>query len=151
MYASPIVFCERTGTWAAAWRRLQARLRQTSPRLIETRSAAECREVAAANRGSFVVVELEPARAEQALDLLFDLGIGFAETATGVVASRPMLSHEWLARELGAQAFIVSLLDLDWLYAVAERHAGRTSIGSSRDEPADVRERIWNNLPWGRS
>jgi hypothetical protein len=151
MYASPVVFCERTGNWAAAWRRLRARLGQTSPRLIETRSAAECREVVAANRGSFVVVELEPARAEQALDLLFELGIGFAGAVTAVVASRPMWSHEWLARELGAQTFIASLFDLDRLYTLAERHAARRMIGPNRHSAADERERTWNNLPWGRT
>ncbi|HWB14434.1 MAG TPA: hypothetical protein VG826_34730 [Pirellulales bacterium] len=169
MCASPVVFCERTGNWAAAWRRLQARREQVrltgsrptpsqaalsgsrvraSPRLIETRSAAECREVLAANRGSFVVVELEPVRAEQALDLLFDIGEGFREATSVVVASRQMLGHEWLARELGAQAFVVSPLEIEQLCDLAQRHAGR-SIGRASAETGDVRERVWMNLPWG--
>lgn len=149
------MFCERTGNWAAAWRRNQSRRERSrgapfpSPaRLIETRSAAECREVAAANRGCFVVVELEPSRAEQALDLLFELGASpgarFALAASAVVASRQMLGHEWLARELGALAFIASPLDLDSLCDLAQRHVGRTSV-----DARDVRQQIWENLPWG--
>jgi hypothetical protein len=172
MSATPVVFCERTGNWAAAWRRLQARrdpapltgprraaLQTASsdprgrspPRLIETRSAVECRQALAANRGSFVVVELEPARAEQALDLLFDLPERFAGVTSAVVAGRQMRSHEWLARELGAQAFVVSLLELDRLCDLAERHAARASGGPAGAEPGELRERIWKNLPWGRT
>jgi hypothetical protein len=116
--------------------------------LIETRSAAECREAAAANRGCFVVVELEPLRAEQSLDLLFELGSApgtrFAGTASAVVTSRQMRGHEWLTRELGALAFIVSPLDLDGLCHLAELHVGRTSV-----DARDVKQRIWENLPWG--
>jgi hypothetical protein len=111
--------------------------------LIETRSATECRETAAAHRGSFVVVELEPPRVEQALDVLRDLGIHSPETACAVAANRSLRSYQWLVRELGALAFVVSPLEMDGLCELAERHVRRTII-----EPADVRERIWENLPW---
>jgi hypothetical protein len=112
--------------------------------VIETRSAAECHQVVAAARGSFVVVELEPPRAEQVLDLLFDLGVRFAEVACAVVANRPMRSYEWLARELGTVAFIVSPLEIGGLCDLAERHVGRTIV-----EPMEVRQSIWESLPWG--
>lgn len=150
MYGSPVVFFERTGKWAAtarrAWSRRAALLkarRAAMPRLIETRSAAECRETAAAHRGSFVIVELEAARVEPALEVLLDLGLRFPEQASAVVAGRSMRSYEELARELGALAFVVSPLEMDGLCNLAERHVRQTVI-----EPADVRKRIWENLPW---
>lgn len=150
MHAAPVVFCERTGYWAAAWRRAESRRtapkssHTLSPRVIETRSAAECREIVAAHRGSFVVAEINEPSAEQALDLLFELGTAHADVACAVVASRQMRAYEWLARELGALALVVSPLELESLCALAERHIGRLVV-----EPVDVRERIWQNLPWG--
>lgn len=111
--------------------------------MIETRSPAECRQVAAAQRGSFVAVELEPSRLDSALDLLFDLGTGFADAACAVVAARTMRTYEPLALELGAVAFVVSPLELDRMCDLAERHIARTVV-----EPIDIRQRIWENLPW---
>lgn len=149
MHAAPVVFCERTGNWAAAWRRVEARRssrkagRDFAGRVMETRSPAECREVVAAHHASFVVVELSSTLVESALELLFDLGVEHADAACGVVADRPMRAYEFLARELGALAFVVSPLELESLCEVAERHIGRSVV-----EPADVRQRIWENLPW---
>ncbi len=149
MHVSPVVFCERTGSWAAAWRRVETRLaaredrRILSPRLIETRSPAECRDVVASRRASFVVVELTPPFAEQTLDLLFDLVADVPEASAAVVAGREMLPYEELARELGAQAFVVSPFGLEALRRMALRHLARPVA-----ETIDVRQRIWEELPW---
>ncbi|HVX12669.1 MAG TPA: hypothetical protein VHC22_15925 [Pirellulales bacterium] len=149
MHVSPVVFCERTGGWAAAWRRVETRLaarenrRPLSPRLIETRSPTECREVVASRRASFVVAELAAPFAEQTFDLLFDLATDAPEASAAVVAEREMLPYEELARELGAQAFVVSPFGLEALRRLALRHLGRPA-----PESVDVRQRIWEALPW---
>jgi hypothetical protein len=149
MYASPVVFCERTGYWAAAWRRVESRLaigeerRPGPPRLIETRSPSECREVVATHRGAFVVAELASPGVDATLDLLWRLTTDFGETAAAVVAGREWLPYEWLARELGAQAFVVSPFGLESLRELALRHLLRAVVPT-----ADVQQRIWENLPW---
>jgi hypothetical protein len=148
MHVSPIVFCEHTGNWAAAWRRVEARLSRDehgvrSPRLIETRSARESREVIAAHRESFLVVELAPPTIEQALDLLLHVMVAVREAVTVIVASREMSPYEELGRELGAQAFVVSSLGLEGLRDLALRHLARSAA-----ETVDVQQRIWENLPW---
>lgn len=148
MHGPPIVFCERTGNWAAVWRRVEARLahgdhRPRSPRLIETRSAAECREVLVKHGGSFVVAELTVPAVEPTLELLFHTLTKVREAATAVVAARPLLPYQWLARELGAQAFVVSPLEFEALRDVVQRH-----LAKSPATYVDVRERIWKNLPW---
>lgn len=149
MYAAAIVFCERTGNWAAAWRRVALRMAardegRLPPRLIETRSPDECREIVAVERGSFVVAELDALSGEPTLDLLFDIAVEHPTAATAVAASRQMTDYEPLVRELGAQAFVVSPLDLQGLRELAIRHLARSAI-----ETVDVRQRIWENLPWG--
>ncbi|MGH7134908.1 MAG: hypothetical protein ACREHD_04160 [Pirellulales bacterium] len=149
MHGSPVVFCERTGNWAAAWRRVETRFaahgdsRVNTPRLIETRSPSECREVLAKHRGAFVVAELSPPVLEPALDLLFQIRTEISEAATAVVTARPLRAYEWLARELGAQAFVVSPLELESLRVLAVRHLAKSAASY-----VDVRQRIWENLPW---
>ena len=144
--APPVLICERTGAWAAAWRRVWSR-RAThgnlAPRLIEVRSTQECREVAADHPATFVVAELTAAGVEQTLDLLFDLGSRFPGVASAVVAERAMSAYEELARELGALAFAVSPLDLEPVCDLAQRHLCRGAI-----EPSDIYEKIWSELPW---
>lgn len=149
MYGSPVVFCERTGNWAAAWRRLEARLAGRDwpprlPRLLETRSPAECREVLSKHHGSFVIIELGAPALEPTLELLFHTLTEVREAATAVVAARPLLPYEDLVRELGAHAFVVSPLNLEALHVAAVRHLAK----SASTTYLDVRERIWKNLPW---
>jgi hypothetical protein len=149
MDGSPVVFCERTGNWAAVWRRAEMRLatqgdgRAKGPRLIETRSPAECREVLARHRGAFVVAELAPPVLEPALELLFQIRTEISEAASAVVADRPLRAYQWLARELGAQAFVVSPLQFESLRDMAVRHLAKSAASY-----VDVRRRIWENLPW---
>lgn len=148
MHGPPVVFCECTGSWAAVWRRLEARLAQQAgqsplPRLVETRSAAECRDVLAKHRGAFLIAELAPTAVEPTLELLFHVLFDVRDVATAVVASRTLRPFQWLSRELGAQAFVVSPLEFETLRALAMRH-----LAKSPATYVDVRERIWKNLPW---
>ncbi|HQU46216.1 MAG: hypothetical protein B7Z73_11360, partial [Planctomycetia bacterium 21-64-5] len=78
------------------------------------------------------------------LDLLFDLGFAFHGVASAVVADRTMSGYGPLARELGSLAFVVSPLELEDVCDLAERH-----LKQAAREPADVCQRIWNELPWG--
>ena len=114
-----------------------------APRLIETRSPAECREVLARHRGAFVVAELFPPVLEPTLDLLFHIRTEIREAASAVVAQRTLWPYEWLIRELGAQALVVSPLEFETLHGLAERHLVKSAAGY-----VDVRQRIWENLPW---
>lgn len=148
MHGPPVVFYERTGNWAAVWRRLEARLAPTAgralpPRLVETRSAAECREALTKHRGSFLIAELATPSVEPTLELLFDALLNARDVATAVVAPRQLLPYQGLSRELGAQAFVVSPLEFEALRALALRH-----LAKSPAIYADPRERIWKNLPW---
>lgn len=147
MRRADVIFCERTGAWAAAWRRAWHTPGLGPPRptlqLVETRSADECREVLNGSPEAFVVVELTAERCDPALDLLLHVGERFSSAAAGVVADREMAAYEWLARELGALAFVTSPRRLSGLRELALRHAARRS-----HSPATLSERIWADLPW---
>lgn len=142
-----MILCERTGTWAAAWRRTWhiRSIHRLGPtlRLAETRSADECREVLAGSPDAFVVVELTPERCDAALDLLLSVGERFALARAGVVAERGMAVYEGLARELGALDFVTSPRRMAGLCELAARHAERR--GSS---PLSFAEQVWGDLPW---
>lgn len=147
MRPAEVIFCERTGAWAAAWRRVWQTPGLGPPRpslrLAETRSADECREALNGSPEAFVVVELTADRCDVALDLLLHMGERYTSAAAGVVAEREMAAYEWLARELGALAFVTSPRRLSGLCELALRHAARRS-----HSPATLSERIWADLPW---
>ena len=138
-----VVFCERTGDWAVAWRRVWSRRSRQygHMRLIETRSAAHCLDVLAA--GAFVVVELAPAACDAALELLYDIQVRFPQLPRAVVAARRLSAYEWLARELGALEFVTTPLALDRLCLLAARHVARW-----RPPHENFAQRIWDELPW---
>lgn len=147
MQAADVIFCERTGTWATAWRQSwQIRsVHRPGPtlRLAETRSADECREVLTGSPETFVVVELMPERCDTALDLLLSVGECFALARAGVVADRGMAAYEGLARELGALDFVTSPRRMAGLCELAARHAERRS-----PSPLSFAEQVWADLPW---
>lgn len=147
MRPAEVIFCERTGAWASAWRRTWQTPGLGPPRpalqMAETRSADECREVLVGSPQAFVVVELTAERCDVALDLLLHVGERFSAAAAGVVAEREMAAYEWLARELGALDFVTSPRRLNGLCQLALRHAARRS-----PSPASLSEQIWADLPW---
>lgn len=104
---------------------------------------AECRDVLTGNHGAFVVAEFTPESLEPALELLLHTLVNVKDAATAVVSSRSLRPYQWLARELGAQAFVASPLEFAALRGLAERH-----LAKSPATYVDMRERIWKNLPW---
>lgn len=140
-----VVFCEQTGDWAAAWRRVWPRRgKECGPtRLVETRSVAHCRDALAATAVAFVLVELAPAACDAALDLLRDIDVRWPQMPRAMVADRRLANYEWLARELGALDFITTPLALERLCLLAARHLARC-----RPPHENIAERIWDELPW---
>lgn len=141
---SAVVFCERTGDWAVAWRRVWSQRARFGPvRLVETRSAAHCRDALAAVADAFVVIELAPVACDAALDLLHDIDLHFLSMPRAVVADRRLGEYEGLARELGALDFITTPLALDRLCLQADRHLARWVPPRE-----DIAKSIWDELPW---
>src|SRR5258708_3489254 len=125
-----LVFCERTGRWAVAWRRMWARtlrgaIDKSSMRLVETRSVSECRETLAEVPAAFVAIELTAAGADKALDLLADVMTRFRDSTAAVLADGELAEYEWLAREIGAVQFVASPRQLPSLVGIVRRHAQR--------------------------
>ena len=112
-------------------------------RLMETRSAAHCRDALAVAADAFAIVELAPAACDAALDLLQDIHVRWPQMRRAVVADRRLADYEWLARELGALEFITTPLALDRLCLLAARHRARW-----RPPHENIAQRIWDELPW---
>jgi hypothetical protein len=150
---TPLIFCERSGQWAAAWRiAWRRRLRGAEPRaevrVRETRSAAECLETIASAPAAFVVLELTAADCDRALDLLFEVSTRYRGAAAAVAAERSMRHYEWLARELGAVHFVVSPRELPPLVGMVERFAERFAARVPERE-LEFEDSVWASLPWG--
>ncbi|HEX7446341.1 MAG TPA: hypothetical protein VF306_02285 [Pirellulales bacterium] len=147
MRAAEVIVCERTSAWAVAFRRTwQTPGAGPSPpplRLIETRSADECREELAARPDAFVIVELTPERCDAALDLILHVTQRCPLARSGVVADRQLAAYAELAREVGALGFVTSPRRLAGLCALAIRHAALR-----RPSGLSLREQIWADLPW---
>lgn len=158
-----LIFCERSGRWAAAWRiawRRRPTRGETSAeiRLLETRSPSECLEAVAAAPAAFVVLELTAADCDRTLELLFEISSRHRQAATAVAAERSMNAYQWLARELGAVHFLASPRELaplaDICERFAEQSAWRFAEQSAWRRPAaelDFERSVWASLPWGKS
>ncbi len=150
MQAVPVVFCERTGEWAAAWRRLAAgRLGPSAERwlpVVETRVLSQCREVWDEAPAAFFAVELASANLDQALDFLVELATSHTRARSAVLTSRSLATYEGLARELGAVHVAYSPRRLDVLLPIAQRH-----LAAAPHEPLPILDRIWRELPWERA
>ncbi|HEV3020935.1 MAG TPA: hypothetical protein VGX76_00650 [Pirellulales bacterium] len=147
MQPATLVFCERTGRWAVAWRTMWARaapdMADRPLRIVETRSAAECRETLAGMPDAFVAIELTPAGADIALELLAEVTTNSRHSPMAVLAEHELADYEWLARELGAVHFIASPRQLPSLTGIVCRHAARTPATEM-----GLRESVWSRLPW---
>jgi len=143
MTVSPLIFCERTGMWALAWRKS---LRATSVRLIETRSPAECLERLAETPAAAVSLEWRAENAESTCEILVRCNDEFPAALAIVTADRGLADAEALAREAGAAWFVTSTRQLPALAAVVCRHLARQPLAA-----LSLRERIWGQLPWDRA
>jgi hypothetical protein len=147
MQPATIVFCERTGRWAVAWRTVWDRFGPATPdgplQIVETRGSDECRETLARTPGAFLAIELTAAGADATLDLLADVMTKFPLIAAAVLAEVEMAEYEWLAREAGAMHFVSSPRQLPSLFGPVRRHAARAPAMEM-----GLPEEIWLRLPW---
>jgi DNA-binding NtrC family response regulator len=141
--AARLIVCERSGRWAVVLRR---ELAAANVRLHETRSLAECWEMLAEHRWSFVVVELSHDNADALLERLARRERQFPRIGVAVVADRSLRAYQWLIREAGAIHFVTSPRQLGPLAGVACRH-----LAHAPETRRSMTERIWASLPWGRS
>lgn len=145
MLHAPVVFCERSGRWARAWRRAWSAANNTAQaaRVVETRSPAECRDVLATASWPLAVVELTQAGCDEQLDLLFD-ATSVMHAATAAVTARDMAAYAELAGELGAVLVLDTPRRMRALCAVVCRHLERAPAVERT-----ITEEIWATLPWG--
>lgn len=142
-----MIFCERGGQWATAWRiAWRRRLRGADIRVRETRSPAECLETIESAPAAFIVLELTAADCDRTLDLLFEISTRYRCAAVAVAAERSMKDYQWLVRELGAVQFLVSPRELPTLAGMAERFAARVP-----PRELDFQDSVWASLPWGEA
>lgn len=137
-----LIVCERTGQWAAAIGRL---LGAAGPRVLETRSLAECWGTLRARPASFVILELTRGNFGPLLDGLAWFGRELPLAAAAVVAERSLAASEWIVREAGAIHFVTSPRSVEGLARAARRHLQQ----APRLRPS-LAEQIWARLPWGR-
>jgi hypothetical protein len=146
-----LIFCERSGRWAAAWRQAWERYARGAAgeapeiRTIETRSPEECLQHLREFPASFVVLELAAEDRDRTLELLLEITTRHRGAAAAVAAGRTIQGYEWPLRELGAIHFIVSPRELPALCRMVERHAARSPQGE-----LELEARIWASLPWDR-
>lgn len=152
--AVPLIFCERSGRWAAAWR-IARRRRQTRGetsaeiRLLETRSPGECLAAVAAAPAAFVVAELTAADCDRTLELLFEICSRHRQAPLAVAAERSMQDYQWLVRESGAIHFLASTRELAPLAGMIERFAEQSALRGPAVE-LDFEQAVWASLPWGQ-
>jgi hypothetical protein len=138
--AAKLIVCERTGRWAVALRR---ELADTSTRIHETRTIADCWQALEEAPSSFLLVELTAANAEGLLRKVVRLQRDFPLARLAVVADRCLAACEWLMREAGAVHFACSSRELGPLSSVIIRHLAQAPAPRQT-----LVERIWAGLPW---
>lgn len=152
---APLIFCERRGEWAAAWRiawrrQLRGAESRAEIRVRETRSPAECLETIEAAPAAFVVLELTAMDCDRTLDLLFEISTRYRSAAVAVAAERSMKDYQWLVREIGAVHFLVSPRELPTLAGMVARFFERSASRLPRREQ-EFEDRVWASLPWGEA
>jgi hypothetical protein len=135
-----LIFCERTGAWCVALRRL---LDEYESEIVETRSLAECREELLRRPASMLVLEATADSLAQVLSWLARLERDFPQARAAVVAERSLAQYEWAVREAGALAMSTSPRNLEPLVSLARSFLSMRQIA----EPT-MTERVWNSLPW---
>ena len=141
MAIARLIVCERTGSWAAALRRV---LPGGELPLRETRSLDECAAELAAAPSSVVVLEVSPGNLEAVSRLLAEWNVSFP-LARGLVVTAGSLSADdaQLLREAGAVDVVCSPRRLAPWSGVVRRHSSRLPA-----EAMDPVEQVWASLPW---
>lgn len=140
MPAARCILCERTGTWAVA---LRPWLQRTGHRVYETRSLDTCWDELVASPTSIVGVEVTADNLEQVVAWMCRLRTAFSTVRIIVLGGRGLECCQWLLREAGAAHVVFSPREVESVVGVVQRHLGTTS-----DNNASDRERVWQRLPW---
>lgn len=138
-----VIFCEKSGRWAAALRRA---LRDEPVSIAETRSLSQCDEALAAAPASLVAIEVTSKTLESLVqtiarvrnELPFARVVGLLDN--GLDQAEPVL------REAGAADLFHSLRDAPALARLAQRHLALTSPAGQ-----SFHEAIAERLPWKSS
>ena len=135
-----LIVRERTGRWAIA---LSRELRGCGTRAYQTRSLAECWDMLAEYRASFLVVEVTRSNLDELLSRLSEIERRFPAARVGVVGDRVMAECEFLLREAGTIHFTTSPRLLQGLAIAAQNHLNHLPKPELR-----LVETIWDTLPW---
>jgi hypothetical protein len=152
----PLLICERTGTWAAALRRVdRSTIEQPPPRIVEARSLVECRKgFDGPSSADFavapLVVESTIGDLADLLDLLTVHVRRRPRVPRFVVGPLPSDDFELLLREAGAVDWIASPRGVDRIVQTLRRYD--PSVAAPRvsllEPPISLTDRLRASLPW---
>ena len=135
-----LIVCERTGCWAIA---LSRELRGYPARVYQTRNLAECWDMLAEYRASFLVIEVTRANLDELLSRLQEIEHRFPAARVATVGDRAMAKCEFLLREAGTIHFAASRRLSRAVAVAAQNHLNRVP----KPRLSQI-ETIWDTLPW---
>lgn len=132
-----LVICEKTGEWAAVFRR-------HFEQVFETRFLADCGRFVEAHPQAVTVLETGCWEPAEVADWVTSIRAGFPDLLILAIVSRESSGtwHCWL-REMGVSDLLASFQDVPRVKHQVQRHFQRFRSG-----PLSLEQRIWNNLPW---
>lgn len=140
MSTARFIVCEKTGKWAAAFRRA---LRSGEPRVYETRTLHDMRDLLEAHPASFVALEAHAGNLAPLCRMLVDIRQEFHRAAAIVVTQRGHSQCRWLLREAGAAYVVDSPRRLSPLVQMARKH-----IAAAPAAEPTLRDTLLRDLPW---
>lgn len=146
MNAASLIVYERTGDWAAAWRRVLTG--RPEVRIVETRNFDDLGSQVEINPRAAVALELTASSVDSVLGWLASYQRRFPSGVVLVLAARQLACYEDLARELGAAWFVTSLRQLPALAGVVVRHAVRQLASPPFGSQPSIEEQVKARLPW---
>lgn len=152
----PLLICERTGTWAAALKRVvRSSPEQPTPRMIETRSLVECRKgfdgpSSADSAIAPLVVESTIGELADVLDLLTVHVRRRPRVPRFVVGPLPSDDIELLLHEAGAVDWIASPRGVERIVQTLRRYDPRNALPPDNlmEPPSSLTDRLRASLPW---
>lgn len=142
MPTARFLICEKTGRWAAAWRRV---LPLDEVKVSELRGFDPCQRALAELPYSVVAVEVTRRNLSAALTQLVAWRRRFPHAVFLIPADRGLERANLLLREAGAAHVVFSPRNLGPTAALIRRH-----LAAAPAPAAPLEETIWQTLPWGR-
>ena len=141
-----VILFESQGDWAAL-------VRPRTPAgvaLVETRSIDETLERLCDVPNALVLVQWQPARGRQLVDLLQSVRRDFVAAHAAVLGNREPRDLEILVREAGAIEYFDSTRQIASLMALISHHIEQsTTSAPAAESDFSLEDRIRANLPWG--